>query len=277
MLDVCGPTVSLHCTPDGLVLQRRTRFGRECGAPVVRVLSDQSLSSDQFQQQMCTQLRSAFTELACTGARVDIIVADAWCRFFLTTPPVNVANRTDLDAAVAVRFQSLYGESAAEWLLRSDAQVAASFVTVALPQALQRGLLDVADTCELAVVRIAPACIVAWNRWRRAVKVGDWFAQLSDKQMTLMVLDGTQVRHIVQQPLDAMAWHDPDWLTRCVEREALRLNLPLPVKVACAGQVPPTWASANADAARPRCHILAEKNCLAPAKRSVTEAAESIE
>ena len=271
MLDAFGPTVLMHCSQNQLTLQRRSRFGRSIGAPVVRCLPDQAQSIEKLLQQ----LRSGLSEFACKSGVIDMVMSDAWCRLFFTTPPSNTAHRSDCHAAVVLRFQSLYGESAADWVLRADWQVAAPFITVAMPRKLHDGLLNIASTFKLRVARIAPDCIAAWNRWSRAVAVGDWFAQMNGVQLTLMVLDGPRLHHIVQQPLDDAAQHDPDWLTRFVQREALRLNLSAPVRIACAGQVPSAWS--EKDPARLTCHVLAEKNRSASTQHASAVSADTIQ
>lgn len=240
MLDLFGPTLHLHCSPHRLTLQQCSRFGRDIGPPIVRQIDDKAPSFDQFAQQ----LRSALSEFGRTGAVVPVVLPDAWCRLFVTTPPSNMASRADCNAAVAMRFQRLYGDSAADWVLRADWHVTKPFMAVALPLALHRDFLVVCQAFKHRIVVMVPESIAAFNQRCRAVIAGDWFARISARDLTLVVLDGAQLRHIVQHQLDAAAQCDADWLTHFMQREALRLNLSIPKRIICVGDVPPAWLTA---------------------------------
>ncbi len=270
MLDLFGPTLTLYCSPSELTLTQRRRFGRNHAAPIVRSLTGRTDSFDELLQQ----LKSALTESAGNGEVIDVVVADAFCRLFVTKPPSNVSRRADLDAAVALRFQNLYGESATDWLLRADWQVDAPFITAAIPQALYGGLCDIARAFKLRIVHLAPACITAWNRWRRAVIVGDWFGEVSNTQLTLIAFDGARIQHVDQQPLDNVATAAPDWLTGFVQREALQLNLSMPSRILCGGHVPSAWLEAGAE--RLSCHLLSAKNRSALARNNTVAVSGAI-
>jgi hypothetical protein len=241
MLDLCGPTLLLHCSQTQLPLQRRSRFGKDIGAPIVRQFDDETQLFSQFSQH----LHSVLTEFGRNGAVISVVMPDAWCRLFVTTPPSNMANRADCDAAVAMRFQRLYGDSAADWVLRADWHVNQPFVTAALPLALHRDFLGVCKTFKHRIVSMVPASIAVFNQWRRTVIAGDWFAHISATDLTLIVLDGAQLRHIVQQRLDTAARLDAGWMMLFAQREALRLNMSLPKRIACAGNVPLVWLKSS--------------------------------
>lgn len=273
MLDLFGPTLVLHCESHQFIVQRRSHFGTSVGAPILVKVDGQAPAfahpAHQLHQLFLTQLGNALTDFDCKDAVVNVVIPDAWCRLFVTTPPSNMASRLDCTAAVAMRFQTLYGESADAWLLQADWQVRKPFLAAAMPKALRDDLLAILRARKLRLSRLVPESIDAWNRCCGAVSRGDWFAQLSDTAMTLIVLDGEQLRHIVQQPRDAIARNDPNWLTHFVQREALRLNLPIPVRIACAGNVPAAWRKVGVDAQRdadadinaqhPLCFVIAEK------------------
>lgn len=264
MLDLFGPTLLLHCSPQQLLLQRRSRLGRDIGLPIVRQFDDETQLFSQFLQQ----LHSALNEIDRNGAVISVVIPDAWCRLFVTEPPLNMASRADCDAAVAMRFQRLYGDSAADWILRADWHVTKPFITAALPQALHRDFLAVCSAFKLRVVGLVPASIAVFNQWRRAVITGDWFAHVSATNVTLIILEGVRLRHIVQQRLDAAAHLDADWMMHFAQREALRLNISIPKRIACAGNVSPVWLKAvvcndlDTEAAagfnRPHCFVVTE-------------------
>ena len=263
MRNIFGSTLLLHCAPHQLTLQRRSRFGHDIGVPIIRSLNDETLKVSQVRQQLphhlphqlphqqahqlIHQLHSALTEFDRKGAMVNVEFADGWCRLFVTTPPSNMTNRSDCDAAVAMRFHTLYGDSVTDWDLRSDWQVGKPFITAAIPRALYRDVLATCRAFRLHVVGLVPESIAKFNRWSSVVRAGDWFAQISEFRLTLYAFDGVQIRHIVQQALDTAACLDNDWLSHFVQREALRLDMSIPKRIVCAGEVSSAWRTVDLD------------------------------
>ena len=276
MLDWFGPTLMVTCSPTRLTAQRRSRFGHDCDAPMVcdlaaslPLLNMQHCLPNQGLIGLLDQFSCALSELAHNGANIDIVVDDAWCRLFMTTPSSNAATRADLTAAVALRFQNLYGDSVADWVLQADQQATTPFVCAALPKAMQHGLVDIAKKSGGRITRLVPAYVDGWSRVRRVVGPSDWLALIGEAQMTLAVFNNAQVRHLVQIPLDPMvhiAPH-PAWLIQLAQREALRLNLPHPTRIVCAGCVPAAWTAA--DSAGQLCQVVnAQKRISRGQKRS---------
>ena len=278
MLNWFGPTLLMTCSPTRFTVQRRTRFGRDCDAPVIydliasqAQLGAQRCLSAQGINVLLDQFSIALSKLAPNGATIDIVVDDAWCRLFMTTPPSNPATRADLTAAVALRFQNLYGDSTADWVLQADQQVSKPFVCAALPQAMQQGFVDIADKSRSRITRLVPAYVDAWSLIRRSVGPSDWFAQIGEAQITLAIFNDVRLRYLMQLPLDPFATRQSTWLMQLMQREALRLNLPSPKRIICTGSVPAAWIIAN-DAGQP-CQVVTAQKRTSHEQNSDTAAA----
>lgn len=284
MLNWFGPTLMVTCSPTRLTVQRRTRFGHDCDAPVIYDLASSRALQDaprgrptQGLTGLFDQFSSALTKLELNGATIDIVLDDAWCRLFMTTPPSNPATLADLTAAVALRFQILYGDSASDWVLQNDQQATMPFVCAAMPQAMHRGFIDIAKTSGSRITRLVPAYVDGWRRVRRLVGPGNWFAQIGDAQLTLAVFDKTHIRHLVQMPLDPLVRIalQPAWLIQLAQREALRLNLPPPERIVCAGSVSAAWTTA--DFAGQPCQVVTEQKRISRGPKRGTAATASTE
>lgn len=180
---------------------------------------------------------------AYAGWPVSFVLADELLRLWVVKPPAGVARPADLEAAAALRFQSLYGEAAGGWKIVADWDPALPFFAAALPLPLLAVLEQGAARHQLAVVEIAPHFILAWNRWQGALTAGSWYGLVHDGLLTIGARDG---RRLVAQrvlPVPALApGAEHYWLSQTVAREALLLDLPAPARLQLSGQVPPSWA-----------------------------------
>lgn len=165
----------------------------------------------------------------------SITAADSLARLFMVTPPHNATGRADLEAATAVRFQALYGEPAGQWVIQAFWHPNRPFPACALPAALHGGLLRIAADHELVLMTVAPRFVAAWNRWRRQLRPGAWFAVVGEDALTLAILSphGVTSLRSTLLPLDCQA--DVDWIAAHVRREALVLGLPVPSLVQFCG------------------------------------------
>lgn len=167
----------------------------------------------------------------------SITVADSLSRLFMVTPPHNAAGRADLEAATAIRFQALYGEPAGQWVMQAFWHPGRPFAACALPAALHGELVRIAAEHELVLMTVAPRFVVAWNRWRRQLRPGAWFAVVGEDALTLAILSphGVTSLRSTLLPLDCQA--DVGWITAHVRREALVLGLPVPSLVQFCGHL----------------------------------------
>jgi hypothetical protein len=236
MLDLFGPTVHIGCSASGVAVLRRDRFGRAVGVPVERPLAEPNSVAE-----LARQLPLALAGAQCRRGVASVTLSDDWLRLFVATPPSNCSHRRDCDAAVALRFQTLYGDDLAQWILRADWQIDRPFLVAALPLALQTTLVNIATQFKLRYSAVLPHSVAAWNRWHGALRRGDWFGVAHADVLTLIAIEDGAVRAVRRQPLDQAGMKTPDWLSQHVGREALRLNLAMPVRMQLCGEVPQPW------------------------------------
>lgn len=187
------------------------------------------------------QCRELVAELACQGRRVDFVIGASWVRSFQVTPPRNGWRARDCRAAAQMRFEDLYGDGAADWVLEADWRACwPSFTVFAMPRDLIAVLHAVAHDNALRVETITPHFVVQWNRWRGALEQQAWFGVLGDGVLTLAPQHGGRIESVATSlaPVNA----DGAWLAAQVRRSALRLGVPAPALVQLCAPEPQAWS-----------------------------------
>lgn len=170
-----------------------------------------------------------------------IVLADEWTRIFMVTPPRNIERMRDCHAAVALRFQSLYGEPPGGWCVQADHDAVRPFLACALPQSLRDALIDTCAERGVTVVGIAPHFVGAWNHWRRQLSNEAWFGIVSAGHLTLAATSGGRLMEIRHASIPPAALQQRAWLNDQLSREALRLGLPAPRCLRICGEAPDAW------------------------------------
>lgn len=174
----------------------------------------------------------------CKGWPVSFVVADELARMWQVTPPPGAARMADLEAACAFRFQSLYGEPPVAWCIAADYDPVLPFLAAALPRQLLAQFEQAARAHRLVTLETVPQFVAGHNRWRKWVKPDAWYGLVHEGVLSLGA--GGMVRAIAV-PEGA----DEAWLAGQLGREALRLNLPAPGRVALSGDVPAAWTNGS--------------------------------
>ena len=199
-------------------------------------------------------LREMLSELngtALAGWPVSIVLADELTRLWQVTPPQGATRLSDIEAAAALRFQSLYGETPSAWRVMAEWDVRQPFFAAAVPRALLAVLDSVALDHQLAIVDIVPHFVTAWNRWRGALKAGAWFGLAHDNLLTLGAVQDRRLRAVRALPIPHGADHY--WITQMLKREALLLDLDVPQLLQLCGAVPAAWTKPVLDASHIAC------------------------
>ncbi len=178
------------------------------------------------------------------GWPLSVVLDDALLRIWQVTPPPGASRPDDLDAAAALRFQTLYGDAAADWCLAGDWRPRAPFYA-AVPRALLAQLERVAGAHGMAIVAVVPHFIAAWNRWQGALKPGAWFGQVHGQMLSIGAVEGGRLRAVRALALPHGAEHY--WLGQALAREALLLDLAAPELLQLCGHAPPGWSKAPAN------------------------------
>ena len=100
-----------------------------------------------------------------------MVLDDALARLWQVAVPQGAARLADIEAAAALRFQSLYGDAPGLWHSSSAWDARAPFCC-AVPRALLAQLTRVAAARKLALIFITPQFARHWNRWHGALKPG---------------------------------------------------------------------------------------------------------
>jgi hypothetical protein len=172
------------------------------------------------------------------GWPLSVVLDDGLARLWQVDLPQGAARLADIEAAAALRFQSLYGDAPGLWHCSSAWDARAPFFC-AVPRALLAQLTRVAAARKLALIFITPQFARHWNRWHGALKPGAWFGQLQENALTLGVRDDGYLRAVRALPVPPDAGHG--WLVQALAREALLQGVPAPALLQLCGAPPPGW------------------------------------
>jgi hypothetical protein len=232
---------SLHVglSMDGVALAQRTGWWR----PRATVLGESPALAGRFDSHQLPlhQLRTLLTDAGRSNQAATVVVADAWARYFMVTPPRNAARLDDCRAAAELRFQGLYGEAASGWQVEADWNARHPFLACAMPLPLLAGLQQVGAEYRLRLTAVQPHFTLAWNRWRHQLPPDAWFGTIGAESLTLGIRHSKRLLAVRTLALPAVLSDDRRWLVTQLAREALRLNLPAPERIHVAGPVPGAW------------------------------------
>lgn len=239
-----GQALRLGIGADSLALVQTRRWGGQAS-----VLAEQPIVDGKLAEAM----RAVLADYA--GWPLTIVLADDLLRLWPVTPPQDAARLADLEAAAALRFQTLFGDSAAGWVVRAAWDAAKPFLAAAMPRSLA-GAIEQGAAAQ-SVVEIVPQFIAVYNRHHRALKADAWFAVLEANVLHIAVFAGQQLLALRAAAVPPAA--DAAWLRQHLQREALRLNTSVPDKLQLWGALPESWAAA--------CAPLGNAPALSPAAR----------
>jgi hypothetical protein len=237
-----GQALRLGVARGGVALVKTSRWG---GAPAA-LLAETALGSGVVDSPAALQqaVASVLDEAGHAGWPLTIVLADELVRLWQVTPPQHSTRLADLEAAAALRFQTLYGEPAADWELSAGWDAVQPFLAAALPRAMHGALHHGVSGQSMKVVEIAPQFVAVLNRWGGALRPGAWFGMVHDHVLTLGATDGDAIAAVRAAALPDGA--DAAWLAGHLAREALRMNLPAPERVQLWGSVPAEWLGSGA-------------------------------
>lgn len=235
MLKNFTQSLRIEVTQQALRLLRVRRWGK--AAP--ELLAEQPLAGE-LASALPAALDALLSGQDVRGMAASFVLADALVRMWQVVPPAQAARLADLEAAAALRFHTLYGESPAAWQMSADWSAAAPFTAAAVPRALQAALEAAAGRHALSVIAIVPYFVAAWNRHARALKRDAWFGVAHGNVLALAACEGGQLRALRHVAIPHGADHY--WLTQTAQREALLLGLQAPALLQLSGDVPPALA-----------------------------------
>ncbi len=231
-----GESLRLGVAADGLALLRVSGWPR-AGAEVLALQPVEAGAPDA----LAIGLRALLKELDPRGWPLTVVLADDLVRLWQVPPPAGATRFGDLQAAAALRHQSLFGALPQEWRISADWDAARPFLAAAAPEALLGLLETLAREERFHLVEVAPQFVAAMNAWRRARRPGAWFGLVHGGVLSIAAYEGAALAAVRTAviPLDA----DRDWLEAHVAREALRVGVGRPERLQLCGAAPAGWAS----------------------------------
>ena len=197
------------------------------------------------------------------GWPLSVVLDDALARLWQVDLPQGATRLADIEAAAALRFQSLYGDAPGLWQSGAAWTPRTPFFC-AVPRALLAQISRVAAQRKLALMFITPQFARHWNRWHGALQAGAWLGQAHDGMLTLGVVQDGALRAV--RALAVPPGAGPDWLEQTLAREALLQGVPAPAALQLCGMAPAAWLAPR-PAAKVTCSALlpAADGALSPA------------
>lgn len=249
MLDWLSSSLDIALSTRGIVLVLREGWLSPSAKLVGRV---------DWSESGCAvaELPHALDELLTTcgmrGVAVRIALGGTLVHSWRAEPPKNATRAQDCEAVAAMQFATLLDESLDDWCIQSAPHASRAFLACAVRRSLVDGLLGVLQKHHLKLVSMQPEFVALWNHWHEHVPKGAWFSICNDGLFTLGVVEDGHLASLRSLPLTA----EPDaaWLALTVDREASRLNLPVPSIVGVCGKVPSAWIAHGVSG--PACAVL---------------------
>lgn len=237
-----GQSLRLGVSPWDVALIKAARWGRARA----EVLAEVAVGGTGV-DAIGSAVRQLLADAGAAGWPVSVVLADELTRMWQVTPPVNTTRLADLEAAAALRFQSLFGDSASQWKVSAGWDSSAPFLAAAIPRPLLALLEQAAADSRAKLVQVQPQFIAGWNHWHREIGAGSWYGLVQHNVLTLGAVEGAQVRAVRAAAVPEGA--DGAWLAHHVAREALRLNLAAPTRLCVSGRAPSSWNNSTGSVA----------------------------
>jgi hypothetical protein len=234
-----GHSLALSVGPQGAHLALRSGLWR----PRYRLLESLAWPAQASDEQRAAALDALLLRRATAGSTLEVLVADLWAPSASVQPPVNGANLSDLQAAVAMRLRAVT-DTAIGWEAASAPRVGGRFIA----SALRSGLLDtLRQQCQrhgLHLVSVQPVFAAVWNHWHAVLAPGEWLGICSAGVLTLCVAPQRHIEQLRRLEFTAGNAQEPGWAGDAVQRESLRLGISAPAVLALCGDVPRPWREA---------------------------------
>lgn len=216
--------------------------------PQTDILADLRIDSGTGAEfgELGNRLDAAIRDAHCSRLPTTVVIANAFARFFMVTPPHNTAGLQDCRAAAAMRFHALFGEPADAWQLAADWRFDKPFLACALPHMLTDAICRVAETHRLTLLEVAPHFVAAWNAWSNSLKPDAWFGVFHEDMLTLGATAHGHLVSVRPASVPIGECNGFEWLGQHLAREALRLNLDAPSQIQLCGDVPERWTNPSA-------------------------------
>jgi len=138
------------------------------------------------------------------GAMLDILVSDALVRYWILARPAGLAGAAALDFYAADRFEEIFGDDPAAWVLRVDPLPHADrWLACAVPVIFAVDLPRLAEEKGWRLRSVQPRFVSEYNRHCRTLGPDTIFCVASHESTTIgLIADGNWRGIRVHPPLD---------------------------------------------------------------------------
>lgn len=141
------------------------------------------------------------------GAPLDILVSDALTRYWILARPPGLASAAELDLYAADRFNAIYGDDPAQWVVRVDPLPRADrWLACAIPVLFAVDLPGAAEARGWKLRSVQPRFVRDFNRYCGTLPRNAAFCVASRESTTIgLIADGGWRDVRVHPPLDRVA------------------------------------------------------------------------
>ncbi|MFP3757699.1 hypothetical protein [Cupriavidus sp. SIMBA_020] len=183
------------------------------------------------------------------GARWSALIDDELARFFVVTPPEQVASLRELQHVCALQCESLFGDPAGDWICMGDWRASGPFLVCALPKSLLQTLASVASQQRARLDSVTPCFVQTWNEWApRMPQRQAWFAHITERHAVLVAASGGTPIAVSQ--LASPGCQDADALRTLIRRASLQWGIATPSILYAAGDSMRRWHGHRVDGCR---------------------------
>jgi hypothetical protein len=235
-----GQSLRLGIAPDGLALLRVGGWPT-ASSVVLAVQPVENGAPDALENGLRALFLAAAQDNGLRRWPLCVVLADELVRLWQVAPPQGATRPGDLQAACALRYQSLFGAMPSGWRISADWNAGQPFLAAAAPEALLALLESLAREHGFYLVEVAPQFVAALNATRRQRRPGAWFGLVHGDVLSIAAYDGVQLAAVRTAVIPEGA--DREWLEAHVAREALRVGVGRPERLQLSGPAPRGWAS----------------------------------
>lgn len=210
--------VEIALAPQKIALLRRHRL---TGKVLHSTTLDCEPSDDTaapWQGALAALLR-AVNEPRWQHAPADVVLSNHFVRYAIVASAAGVTSATEEAALVAHRFNSIFGNIAQTWAIRTSPAGADQLIAAAIDQTLLSSLDDLMQIADLNLISTEPLLMTAFNRLRQRMH-GEpfWYVMIEPGKACLAGLSGQAWRVIEAQRIGDDVTSE---LPRLIEQAAL--------------------------------------------------------
>jgi hypothetical protein len=187
---------------------------------------------------------------------LHVTVADAWVRYWVTTPPPGLRSVAELQAVARARFDVLYRDTDQAWAIEADWSATHPFICAAMPTALQEALRNSTGAHGLRLASLVPQSLRAFHALPLRQLEDGWVCHFRDDGLTTLRVQGGHAVEMRQYGNEApTGTASPatvsanDVLAR-LRSQALAAGVEMPRRLMTAGHAPDFRNALNWDVQR---------------------------